>query len=226
MPPFFLMINMRAFLARFTALLALCVATSSAADTAGSRDDDWKLTSHRDGVLIYSRTRPGSSIKEFKAIGKIEASPRTVMSVVDDIDAYTRFMPYVIECREITRDAISITSYQRLSPPFCTDRDYTIRVRHEVKALPAGKTYASRWELANGAGPAESNRVVRVKVNEGGWLFEPAGNNTTRATYRIYTDCGGAIPAFIANTANEVGIGKLFEAVRKQVKEEKYSNLH
>ena len=115
------MMNTRAFLARFTALLALCVAISSAAETAGSRDDDWKLTSHRDGVFIYSRTRPGSSIKEFKAIGKIDASPRAVMSVVDDIDAYTRFMPYVIECREITRDAISITSYQRLSPPFCTD---------------------------------------------------------------------------------------------------------
>ena len=93
-----------------------------------------------------------------------------------------------------------------------------------MKASPAGRAYGCRWELANGVGSAESSNIVRVKVNEGGWLFEPAGSSATRATYRIYTDSGGAIPAFIANTANEVGIGKLFEAVRKQVKEKKYSN--
>jgi hypothetical protein len=35
--------------------------------------------------------------------------------------------------------------------------------------------------------------------------------------------CGGAIPAFIANRASQVAIGRLFVAVRKQVKDPKYS---
>jgi hypothetical protein len=64
--------------------------------------------------------------------------------------------------------------------------------------------------------------VLRVKICEGGWLLEPDGENKTRATYSIYTDSGGAIPAFIANKVSEIGIRKLFAAVRKQVQDPKY----
>jgi len=64
---------------------------------------------------------------------------------------------------------------------------------------------------------------VRVNVCDGGWLLEPNGANKTRATYSVYTDTGGLIPAFVANHVSQIGIGRLFEAVRKQVKEPKYS---
>jgi hypothetical protein len=60
-------------------------------------------------------------------------------------------------------------------------------------------------------------------VNEGRWLLEPAGAAKTRATYCIYTDGGGKLPALLANIANEVAIRKIFTAVRNQVKLVKYS---
>jgi len=185
--------------------------------------DDWKLTSKEDGVTIYSRTRSGSPIKEFKAVGHIDATPRALMAVIDDVDAYPHFMPYISECRVLKHDGDSLISYQRVSPPFCTDRDYSIRVRHETKTTPAGKAYVCRWELANALGPAESTEIVRVKINEGSWLIEPAPGNTASATYCVYTDSGGTLPAWLAGKANQVGIGKLFEALRKQVKNAKYS---
>jgi hypothetical protein len=53
--------------------------------------------------------------------------------------------------------------------------------------------------------------------------LEPAGAAKTRATYCIYTDGGGKLPAFVANIANEVAIRKIFTAVRNQVKLAKYS---
>jgi hypothetical protein len=62
-----------------------------------------------------------------------------------------------------------------------------------------------------------------VKLCEGGWLLEPAGPNATRATYAVYTDSGGAIPAFIKNTGSQIGIRKIFGAIRKQVREPKYA---
>jgi hypothetical protein len=83
--------------------------------------------------------------------------------------------------------------------------------------------YQDRWEPANELGPAEKPGVLRVKLCEGGWLLEPAGANKTRATYSIYTDSGGKLPAFIANAASEIGIRKIFTAVRKQVKNPKYA---
>jgi hypothetical protein len=66
-------------------------------------------------------------------------------------------------------------------------------------------------------------RVVRVKVCEDGWLLEPEDATKTRAIYTVYTDSGGAIPAFIANRASQIAIGRLFVAVRKQVKDPRYS---
>jgi hypothetical protein len=79
------------------------------------------------------------------------------------------------------------------------------------------------WSPANELGPPEKKGVVRVKICEGQWLLEPDGATSTRATYLIYSDTGGVIPSFIANRVSLTGIGRLFAAIRKQVKDPKYS---
>lgn len=212
-------VGSRAFLLFF---IGFAATFSYAADPPA---EDWKLVSQSSGLTIYGRTRAGSPIKEFKAVGHIDATPRAVLAVIDDTDAYPRFMPYIAECRVIKRDADSLISYQRVSPPFCTDRDYSICVRHDTKSTPAGTAYVCSWDLANAQGPAERTDILRVKVNEGSWLIEPAPGNTSRATYCVYTDSGGSLPAWLAGKANQIGIGKLFDAIRKQVKETKYSEV-
>src|SRR5205823_6380736 len=108
-----------------------------------------------------------------------------------------------------------------------SDRDYTVRVKYENKPFPAGGTaYCNRWEAANDLGPAEKKGVARVKITEGYWLLEPAPGGKTRATYSIYSDSGGSIPAMLLNAANKTAIPKLFDAVRKQAKLEKYSRAN
>jgi len=154
------------------------------------------LSSESSGITLYSRAHPGSSLKEFKAVGEIDAPAHAVHDVIDDIEAYPSFMPFTAECRVIKREADSIIVYQRLSPKICSDRDYTLRIRKTSSAGPNGVVYFNRWEQANDLGPAEKKGVVRVKVCEGGWLLEPEDATKTRATYTVYTDTGGAIPAF------------------------------
>jgi hypothetical protein len=62
-----------------------------------------------------------------------------------------------------------------------------------------------------------------VKVCKGTWLLEPDGPAKTRATYSIFSDTGGVIPAFIANHASLMAIKKLYAAISKQVKDPKYA---
>jgi coenzyme Q-binding protein COQ10 len=210
----------------FPALISLLLAGSPtvfAAEESTNKDGDWKLSAREKDVAIYSRARTGSRLKEFKAIGSIDAPTSAVGAVIDDFENYPGFMPYTVECRLIKRESDSIVGYQRLSPKICEDRDYTLRVWKKSWPGPEGLTYFSRWEPANELGPAEKKGVIRVKICDGGWLLEPNGEIKTRATYSIYTDTGGMIPAFIANHASRVGISKLFEAVRKQVKNPKYT---
>jgi hypothetical protein len=186
-------------------------------------NDGWKFTTKANEVTIYSRIRSGTRVKEFKAVGELDAPTRAVHAVIDDFENYPHFMPFTTECRLIKNESDSIITYQRLSPKICEDRDYTLRIWKKSWPAADGFAYLNQWVPANELGPPEKKGVVRVKACEGSWLLEPDGANKTRATYSVYSDCGGAIPAFIANHASLTGIGRLFAALRKQVKDPKYN---
>jgi carbon monoxide dehydrogenase subunit G len=203
-------------------LLAGCP-TVFAAEESISTDDYWKLSAREKDVAIYSRLRPGSPLKEFKAVGPIDAPTSAVWAVIDDFQNYPKFMPYMTECRLIKRDGDSMVGYQRLSPKVCADRDYTLRVWKKSWPVSDGSIFTSHWAPANELGPPEKKGVVRIKICEGKWLLEPEGANKTRATYFIYTDTGGFIPSFISNRISLTGITKLFAALRKQVKDPRYA---
>jgi hypothetical protein len=188
-----------------------------------SAEDGWKLAIETKDVAIYSRPGADSRLKEFKATGPIDAPTCAVHAVIDDFVNYPNFMPFTTECRLIKREGDSILGYQRLSPKICADRDYTLRVWNKSWPASDGSVFMSHWTTANELGPAEKKGVVRVKICDGGWLLEPDGATKTRATYSVYTDSGGMIPAFVANQASQTGISRLFAAIRKQVKNPKYA---
>jgi len=205
------------------ALITSCSRANLIAAEPEATPGEWKLVSTSDNVALYRRSRPGPGHYESKAIGEIAAASTTVHVVLDDVDSYPRFMPYTVECRVLKREGESVLTYQRLSAPLVSDRDYTLRVRTTSKKVEGGTSYLSRWETENALGPVERPGIVRVKLCEGGWLLEPVGRTATRATYTVYTDSGGVIPAFIKNTGSQIGIRKIFAALRKQVQDPKYS---
>jgi Polyketide cyclase / dehydrase and lipid transport len=202
-------------------LLLFCLATQLArsSETKG----DWKLVTERHGVTIYTRPHPGSGLKEFKAIGEITAPTRAIAEVIEDVNGYPNFMPYVSECRYLKRDNNSLLSYQRISPKVCRDRDLVVRTYITSQSTSAGLVYSNRWESASEAAPAKKPGVIRVEQCQGSWLLEPITPDRTRATYSAYSDMGGLIPAFLANHFSLAAIGEIFAAVRKQVKEPKYN---
>lgn len=193
----------------------------------GPRDDSlggWVEDSIAKGVAIYSRVRNGTALREFKGVAVIDAQPAVVFAVLDDSESYPSFMPYTAECRVLKREKDIVLAYQRLELPLVSDRDYTLRSQNAKWLGPNGPIYRIRWAPANDLGPAAKTGVLRVNVCEGGWLLEPEGSSQTRATYSIFTDSGGALPPFLANNGSRIAIRKVFDAVRKQVKEPKYAD--
>ena len=176
-----------------------------------------------DSVAIIGVGATAGAIAIMKR-GEIDATTKTVHNVIDDVEAYTSFMPYTAECRVIERNPDFILTYQRVSPKIVSDRDYTLRIEKKSWPVENGLAYLNRWEPANEHGPAEKPGIFRVKVCQGSWLLEPAGESKTRATYSVFTDSGIIGPAFLANTISTTGISKLFAAVRKQAKNPKYQS--
>ncbi len=196
--------------------------TVPAEDNSGG----WTETSKQGNITLYERERAGTSIKEVRAVGKFYSPNWMVRNVLDDADHYKEFMPYVVESRLLARDAAKHTllTYAKIDPPLISKRDYTILIHDESRPGPGEEmTYLSRWEGANGKGPAEQAGIVRVKNNEGSWLLEPSDNGAhTRATYTLYTDGGGGIPVFLLNSLNKKRLTELFEVVSKRVQEKQY----
>lgn len=208
----------RCFLFALTALSFRSTLPAADPEAAAS---EWKFISNKEGVALYRRNQPVTN--ESRAIGEIAAPAAVVQAVINDVESYASFMPYTVECRVLKRDGNSVVAYQRISAPMTSDRDYTVRMRSSSKPGEGGTIYLSQWQADNALGPPEKPGVVRVNLVDGSWLLEPTGPNTTRATYTIYTDSGGAIPAFIKNTGSQIGIRKLFAAIRKQAREPKYA---
>ena len=138
-----------------------------AADAAPVNKEEWNFVKQTNGITIYSRPHPGSRLKEFKAIGEVDASAKTVHNVIDDLEAYPSFMPYTKECRVIERRHNSILAYQRLSPKIVGDRDYTIRIEKRTWPTENGFAYLSEWKSANEHGPAQKPGVFRVTLCSG-----------------------------------------------------------
>jgi hypothetical protein len=207
---------------------ALIVCALLAASSSLAAEGQWEesATADIDGqrLVISSRSKPGSEVKEVRGVGLFDAPAWVVKNVIDDVGRYKDFMPYMVESLIISTHPGHIVSYQRLDTPIVDDRDYTIKIFDESREDIDGKViWKVRWSEANALGPPVKSGVARVGVNEGYWILEEKdGGAKTKATYYVYTNPGGSIPTFLANMANTQAVPELFRAVSKASKDARY----
>lgn len=176
-------------------------------------------------LVVSSRSRPGTDIREVRGLGSFEAPPWIVKNVIDDVLHYKDFLPYSSVSDVLSTHDGYIVSYQRIKAPLVSDRDYTVKIFDESKQDSDGKiTWKNRWSLANELGPPPVEGVVRLSVNEGYWLLEDIDNGKhTKVTYYVYTNPGGALPSFIVNAANTQAVPGLLQAVAKASADKAYA---
>lgn len=196
-------------------ILLLLLSAARAADDTG-----WELEAEGKGVSVYSRPRSGTDIQELKATGIINAPPPAVFKVLSDYARYTAIMPYTEESKIIAAEEGGrvVHVYSIINAPLVSRRDYTLRIADKSDWKNGEGFLKTSWTLS-GKGPAPNPDMVRVTVNEGSWLLEPiASGAKTRATYLLFTDPGGTLPAWVSNRANSATIPDVFEALRKNAK--------
>jgi hypothetical protein len=192
---------------------------------ASPENADWVQLSKNDSLAVFSRSQPGSAIKELRAVGSIDAPNWVVKNVIDGVEDYPSFMPYTTTTKIIERSLHQVVSYLRLDPPFVGARDVTVSVSsHAAKHEDGSVSYQFHWEPVNSRGPTPTPGVIRISLDQGSWDLDPTdGGKKTIATYTILTDGGGGLPAFVINFANRQGVENLFSAIRKQIAVTKYS---
>jgi hypothetical protein len=159
-------------------------------------------------------SRESGGLREYLAVGEIDAPPERVFAVVTDFEHGAEFMPHLVFSRVLSRTATEVVSWASASFPLVSRRDWI--VRFHLEDLPGGALRAS-WSPETSPWLPPPGGAVRLRVNSGSWLIEPIdGGRRSRATYQVLADPGGWIPAFLARPAEEAALPDLFEAVRKR----------
>jgi hypothetical protein len=186
-----------------------------------SASGNWELANETDGIKIFTRAKEGSSVREVKAMGEIDAPAERVFKVIGDYDHYTEFMPYLRESRVVAREGKATFVYGYVAPPMVSNRDYTLKIIDDSVGGDSPMFKVS-WTPANDRGPPTRGGTVRLAINSGSWTLEPTPDGKTFATYYLYTDPAGSIPTFLVNKANRESLPDVVKAIRKRVKDKRY----
>jgi uncharacterized membrane protein len=184
----------------------------------------WELQNEtKDGVKVFTREKSGTEVREVQAMAAIDAPASRVYKVLQDLEHYKEFMPFVRESKVVSKEGNSTLFYSYIAPPVVANRDYTIRLQDQSNLDPVSGFYKIAWDAANDKGPAARDGTVRVEVNKGHWLLEPTEDGKqTYATYYVYTNPGGAIPSWLVNKANRDSVPDIFRAIRKRTQDRRY----
>ena len=96
-------------------------------------------------------------------------------------------------------------------------RDYTLLVVNEVDTEKG--RYYRYWTQRNQYGPKPIKGIVRLVVCDGSWSLTAREDGRTQATYWLYTDPAGSIPAWLANTVNTSGLYDILWAIEARAQD-------
>jgi hypothetical protein len=171
-------------------------------------------------IVVKTRPKPGSSIKEVWAEGVMDAHVQDIQNTLMDADTFSKFMPYVKESRKIHKpdpDGGEFV-YTRLELPMISSRDYVLKVYLDQSVGVDGTgDFRNRWTAVPDRIPKRHNSV-RIRINEGSWHVRPRADGKSDVVYKFMVDPGGWVPAFAADMGNKRGILETFQAVEKEAR--------
>ncbi len=182
---------------------------------AAPNPNPWELVNEEGGIRIFRRDVPGKGLAEARAQAIVPVPAEKVWKVIDEIEKYPEFMPYVQEIRVMGTEGADRFVYHRIDPPLIDPREYTLRMRDEI----LDGLWIRRWSLADDRGPPKRGECVRLSVSDGSWTIERLDAERTQLTYWVYTDPGGAIPSWIANKANTISLPDVMRAVARRAQD-------
>ncbi len=202
----------------FPRLSASALALTALLALPAGADDGWETVANGP-IVVKSKPRPNSPIRDIWAEGEINAPVQDIQAALVNAQRFTQFMPYVSESRELGKAPDgSAFVYTKLQLPFVAARDYISRVVLDEGVQPDGSgVFRQRWWAVPNHIPSRVG-IVRLKVNEGSWHVTPRPGGKSWAVYKFAVDPGGNIPSFAANMGNKTGVTDTFKAVEKEAR--------
>ncbi|OMH25871.1 START domain-containing protein [Motiliproteus sp. MSK22-1] len=213
-------------------LLVGLLAVLHSSQSLGQEDTvntEWQKAKDQDGIQVFTREVPGSSIREFKGIIEINSTLDSLSGVLNDIKACPLWVhqckdPAIIETRGYTERYV----YQISDFPFpAQNRDviHHARVSQNPKTraitikLNATPDFCLNNTLAT-CEPINRSSNIRIRHSQGTYRLEPINNMTTRVIWQQHVEPGGHLPDWMVNSmlvsVPFSTLGKLKEIVQQE----------
>ena len=168
-------------------MISMLIASLLAAEPA------YEKVSETDGITIEQRTVAGSKFVELRFTTLTDKSPRSLCDAAFGDGRFDAAEPDLKSRAILQESADERVTYEQITPPIVSNRDYVVRARRIVEGAACRMTF----EAANELGPKLPDGWVRVTKLRGWWSFEPLDGGKTKLTYVVFTDPGGSIPSFL-----------------------------
>jgi hypothetical protein len=184
---------------------------------------DWKLSTEKDGVKIYTLKMPDSKFKALKVECEVDATQSQLVALLLDVNTSAQWVYHTKSCEMIKQVSPSeIYYYSEVNLPWpASNRDFVAHLT--VSQNPETKVVVVDGPVVNGMVP-EKKGVVRITNSTGKWVITPDGLDKVKVEYTIHVEPGGSIPAWMANMFATEGPMQIFKKMKIEVQKPVYRN--
>jgi len=196
-------------------IVFLAVLSCGAEVRAG--EPPWELVRETsDGITVFMRETPGSTVRAAKATCTVAAPPEIVLDAAGDPNTFRESTKYVATTGfQRTADPDVWYLYQKLAYPVVAPRDYALR--YERRLDLAKGVYRLSWKTTTAYGPRPREDVIRVTLADGYIDVRPLqGGKKVAVTYYLVADPRGSIPGWVMRIAQRFNLPAIMRELREE----------
>ena len=165
---------------------------------AVSTGQAWTFVKEKDGIKIYTRKEPGSSLKSFKGVADIYAPVEKVYNLIGNVKNTAWWDKNVKEIKVLFYEKEKKSQYYLVydAPWPVTDRDLCAEAT--ISTDPVTMVRTVHAVPLPGVIPEKADRVRITKYRQS-WLLEPKEPGVVHVTLEGYVDPGGSVPDWVYN---------------------------
>ena len=189
----------------------------------GFGQENWKLRTDKEGILIYTRSFPDSKFKAIKVECELDATLSQLVAVILDVNTGAEWL-YSTKSSVLLKQVSpsELYYYSEVSIPWpASNRDFIAKLKavqdtHSRVVTIYGPIFPDYL-------PTKKD-IVRVTRSEGKWIISPLGKGRIKVEYTLRVDPGGDLPAWLVNLFVTKGPHESFVKLKEQLKKPAYAH--
>ncbi|MHB8205980.1 START domain-containing protein [Mucilaginibacter sp.] len=188
-----------------------------------SAQNNWKLSTEKDGIKVYTSMMTDSKIKAIKVECDLNATPSQLVALVMDVNTAPYWVYHVKSAKLVKQvSPAELYYYSEVSLPWpAENRDFVAHLI--VSQDPNTKVVTIDGPAVPGFVPIKKG-IVRIDNSMGKWIITPLGPDQLHVEYSIHVDPGGALPAWLVNIFGTEAPLQIFRSLKTQLQKSTYKN--